>query len=86
MSDSLKMEGIMANCNLLSSCFFYNNELAEMPCTYRFLMNKYCYGDFAKCARFVYSRNFGRSDVPKSLFPNEVYDTTIKSVRYKELR
>ncbi len=73
----LKMEEIMANCDLLSSCFFYNHELADMPCTYRHLMNKYCCGDFTKCARFVYSRNFGRNEVPKSLFPNEFYDTDI---------
>jgi hypothetical protein len=76
----------MADCDLLSSCFFYNHELAEMPCTYRYLMNKYCNGDFTKCARFVYSRNFGRSDVPKSLFPNDFYDTSIKTVMSKWLR
>ncbi len=76
----------MAYCDLLSSCFFSNNELTEMPCTYRFLMNKYCYGDFTKCKRFVYSRNFGRSNVPKSLFPNYGYDTSVNSVPSKVLR
>lgn len=61
----------MSCCDLLETCYFYKNELADMPCTFKHLMNKYCNGDYAQCARFVYARANGRSNVPLEMFPND---------------
>lgn len=61
----------MSNCDLLVSCYFYKKELSGMPCTFKHMMNKYCCGEYAQCARFVYARVYGRNSVPLEMFPND---------------
>ena len=65
----------MASCDLLVSCYFYKNELSGMPCTYKHMMGKYCQGDYATCARFLYARAYGRNSVPLDMFPNDTFAT-----------
>ena len=61
----------MACCDLLVSCYFYKNELSGMPCTFKHMLNKYCLGEYAQCARFAYARVNGRNSVPLEMFPND---------------
>jgi hypothetical protein len=64
----------MGYCDLLDSCYFYKNELSGMPCTYKHMMNKYCYGDYSKCTRLAYARSYGRNNVPLDMFPNDFFE------------
>jgi hypothetical protein len=56
---------IMVHCDKLAICFFANDGLADMPYTADFMKNKYCKGEFTKCAQFTASNFFGRFDVPE---------------------
>lgn len=61
----------MADCELRSSCFFYNDAVTEMSYTVEYLRNKYCNGDFTKCTRFRISESFGSNAVPTYIYPND---------------
>ena len=61
----------MADCELCTSCFFFNEVFSEMSCTMEYLKNKYCNGDFTQCTRFRISISYGRNNVPTYIYPND---------------
>lgn len=61
----------MATCELSDTCIFFNDKMPDMPAVAGYLKGKYCFGNFAACARFLIYREFGRENVPTGLFPNE---------------
>lgn len=61
----------MPNCDLISTCIFFNDNMADMPSTAEIFKNIYCKGDPDHCARMMVVKGLGREKVPSSLFPNQ---------------
>jgi len=61
----------MANCELIETCIFFNDQMPNMPSTAAVYKKIYCEQDFQNCARFMIFKAIGRSSVPKDLFPNQ---------------
>lgn len=61
----------MPVCELCDTCLFFNDKMPDMPAVADFLKDKYCHGDVGACARYRIYEEFGRSNVPAGLFPNE---------------
>jgi hypothetical protein len=69
----IRGEGVvMADCELLQGCLFFNDKMANMPSTAEVIKLRYCRGDNAECARYMIFRALGRGKVPEGLFPNQV--------------
>ena len=62
----------MADCTLLATCVFFNDQMASIPSTAEIFKLKYCRGDNADCARFMVFSARGREHVPPDLFPNQL--------------
>ena len=62
----------MGECELLSSCPFFQDKMANMPATAEMLKGRYCRKDNSRCARFMVFKALGREKVPADLFPNQV--------------
>ena len=74
----------MSTCDLFDSCFFFNEQLVDMPQTTEYLKEKYCRRDYRTCARYMINRAYGRDRVPRYLFPNdmiEVLNTDLAETR-----
>jgi hypothetical protein len=69
----------MTECDLISTCLFFNDKVPDMPTTANYLKEKYCQGTFADCCRYRIYRRHGRNNVPRGLFPNddEEYSMTL---------
>jgi len=65
----------MADCDLLGSCFFFNELVRVLPETTDFLCDKYCKGAYPNCAIYRISKYYGNDKVPKYLYPNDTYET-----------
>jgi len=64
----------MENCEFLGSCNFFNEQTTDMPYTKEHLKNLYCNGaSFAECAINMISKVYGKDEVPKHLYPNNVH-------------
>lgn len=59
----------MAECEKLSKCPFFNDQMVDMPAVATMLKNRYCLGDKTECARY----QVAKADVvvPSDLFPHE---------------
>ena len=64
----------MTRCELRTSCFFFNEQVANMPQIVGHLRDKYCNEDFASCIRFRISQSCGRDKVPTYIYPNGFYE------------
>lgn len=62
----------MADCELLSTCAFFNDKMARMPATSELLKKDYCRGNNQTCARYMVFKKLGRHAVPADLFPNSL--------------
>ena len=61
----------MSECECLSTCPFFNDQMATMPHLAEVYKKRYCKGDFLACARFTIFKALGREAVPGDLLPNE---------------
>jgi hypothetical protein len=68
----LQEENIMADCELLKGCLFFNDKMPEASGMGAIYKKKYCLGDNAECARFMIAKKLGREKVPVNLYPNMV--------------
>jgi len=57
-------------CEKLSKCPFFNNQLTNMPAVAGLLKQTYCLGDKTSCARYQVS--MAGVPVPTDLFPNDI--------------
>jgi hypothetical protein len=57
-------------CEKLSKCPFFTDQLPEMPAVASLLKQTYCLGDKTACARYQLSS--AGVQVPLDLFPNEI--------------
>ena len=62
----------MAECELLSTCIFFNDKMAHMPATAELMKKHLCRGTKLECARYMVYQQLGRPKVPPDLFPNDV--------------
>ena len=62
----------MSDCDLLRTCIFFNDKMADMPSTAEVFKLNYCRGDNTKCARYMVFTARGREHVPPDLFPGQV--------------
>jgi hypothetical protein len=58
-------------CDKLSTCIFFNDQMETMPAVAEVLKDQYCRGSFAECARFRVAARPGAGGVPRDLFPND---------------
>lgn len=61
----------MADCELVSRCLFFNDQMANMPSTSNVFKLMYCNDNFPACARFMVRSQRGPDFVPGDLFPNQ---------------
>jgi hypothetical protein len=61
----------VVECELRDRCGFYNDEIAGMPPTARFLKDTYCLKDPSFCARFIVFDASGEESIPADLLPHE---------------
>ena len=61
----------MGNCELLTKCPFFNDQLGNMPTASETMKKIYCRWNFAKCARYRVATVLGKKEVPPDLFPGD---------------
>lgn len=60
------------DCELLPTCIFFNDRMADTPAVATLFKERYCQGDNRECARYIVFRALGRPSVPPDLYPNQV--------------
>jgi hypothetical protein len=60
----------VADCECLSSCPFFNDQLPDTSGIGAIYKHKYCQGDNASCARHKVKVALGKAKVPANLYPN----------------
>lgn len=61
----------MADCELLKTCIFFNDQMANMPAVADLMKKRYCRDNFKECARMQVVDSVGRGKVPADMFPNQ---------------
>ncbi len=61
----------MAECESLSECPFFGDQMQDMPATAEIYKARYCRGEKDKCARYMVKTELGGGHVPSDLFPNQ---------------
>jgi len=61
----------MSDCELLGTCPFFNDQMADMPSMANIIKQRYCRGSNAQCARHMVFRTLGRPSVPSDLYPSQ---------------
>lgn len=61
----------MADCERLPHCIFIKEKLAKTPDSLEIFIERYCQGDYSKCARHKVFRTIGKEAVPEDLYPFE---------------
>lgn len=59
----------MADCEKIQGCLFFNDKLSSMPALAETIKERYCKGDYSKCARYIVCNAIGKERVPEDLFP-----------------
>ncbi|MRS13078.1 MAG: hypothetical protein EG823_08415 [Actinobacteria bacterium] len=62
----------MADCELLETCIFFNDQMAEMPSMSNIIKERYCRGSNTLCARHMVFRMINREAVPPDLYPSQI--------------
>ncbi len=62
----------MEECDLLSSCIFFNDKMADMPATAEMMKNRLCRSNKLGCARYLVCQQLGRAEVPLDLYPHDI--------------
>jgi len=62
----------MAECKSLSTCPFFNDQMANMPGKTVMIKKKYCLGNNTQCARFIVAGKLGKENVPSDLYPDDL--------------
>lgn len=60
----------MGNCDCLSYCPYFVQELEESSLSSKQYLRQYCLGDFDQCARHTVTRILGQEIVPPNLKPD----------------
>jgi hypothetical protein len=60
----------VSECDCLAGCPFFNDRMKDMEGSASLFKNRYCTGDFMKCARHQVKDALGKPAVPVDLYPN----------------
>lgn len=58
-------------CECLVACPFFLERMADMPNVTALINERFCTGDWTRCARYRVHVEFGRDAVPADLFPDQ---------------
>jgi hypothetical protein len=61
----------MPDCELIKTCIFFNDKMADIPATAEIFKTIYCRGEFNNCARLIIVKALGREKVPLDMYPNQ---------------
>ena len=67
----LMREEVMADCEFLTKCIFFNDKMENMPAIAGTMKERYCRGFPDQCARYRVAVKFGPEKVPRDLFPHD---------------
>jgi hypothetical protein len=62
----------MADCECITGCGFFKDQMDRVPTVANILKQKYCYGDNSQCARYIIFCALGKDNVPRDLQPNMI--------------
>ncbi len=62
----------VAECELLPTCPFFNDKMANMPISKEYIKKNYCRQNNMMCARYMVYKAHGREKVPPTLYPSEI--------------
>ena len=62
----------MKKCPFADKCPFFNDAMAKLPLSAEMYKERFCKGDYEKCARYEVRVKCGKEAVPKNLFPNQL--------------
>ncbi len=62
----------MPDCELATSCIFFNNHMKNMPDRAGLFKKRYCHGDNSFCARYLVCQSLGPQRIPDDLFPGDI--------------
>jgi hypothetical protein len=65
-----RKETVMANCECLQGCPFFNDRMKDTQGLGAIYKTKYCLADNSRCARYMVFKKFGKPAVPADLYPN----------------
>lgn len=68
---AIRGDVFVADCEFLSSCPFFNDQMRDMPATAEIYKGRYCRGDKTLCARYMVKTGVGGEHVAQDLFPNQ---------------
>ncbi len=57
------------DCELLQDCAFFSDNLRTMPVTSGLIKERFCKGEFEKCARLMVAKALESEKVPETLYP-----------------
>ena len=61
-------------CKFFSCCRFFAENLSGMPKTVVYIKNRFCLGDYAKCASYMYYQAFSAGAISLDLCPEDTDD------------
>ena len=61
----------MSECELISTCPFFNGKLQGNAARIEDLKQKYCRSNNLNCARYMVANALGRDYMPPDLFPDQ---------------
>ena len=70
----------MQECELMSTCPFYNGQLKGDDEQINIMKEKYCQKNNLNCARYMIFMALGKESIPKELFPHQ------KDLAYEVIR
>lgn len=62
----------MAECELLSKCLYFHDQLQNMPTASDMIKRMYCLWHYEDCARYKIAKATGSENVPPDLFPPDI--------------
>ncbi len=68
---TLEKEDPLPDCELLQTCKFFNDQMADMPANATLYKRNLCQGKKDDCARYMVFAAMGREKVPADLFPGQ---------------
>ncbi|RPJ50323.1 MAG: hypothetical protein EHM23_35430 [Acidobacteria bacterium] len=61
----------MSECECVSTCDFFNEQMKGLEAIKEMMKRRYCLGDNSDCARHMVFQELGKGRVPPDLIPNQ---------------
>ncbi len=63
---------LVAECELLRQCIFYNDRMKSLGHPTEELKKRFCLGEYRGCARHIVYKALGREKVPLDMYPEQL--------------